>query len=139
MVYWKHALSWDSPRQLVVSLHPPRKAKPRRNPRRKGTKIRSTSEAATKLSRRGPDRGRGYRGDHSDQVANGAKRMVEPGGAFGGGHGYDPSTMSRRAAVARAKAKGLQGGEQCPGCDNRGVWEECDVYKDGWGKGSDGN
>jgi hypothetical protein len=37
--------------------------------------------------------------------------------------------------------RGLQGDEQCPGCDVRdGRWEECDVYKQGMGgKGSDGS
>ncbi len=30
-----------------------------------------------------------------------------------------------------AKRRGLQGGEQCPGATKYGVWEKCDVYKNG--------
>ncbi len=46
-------------------------------------------------------------------------------------HGKHMANVGKRSAEAWSKPMGLQGGEQCPGCDNRGVWEACDVYKDG--------
>jgi hypothetical protein len=48
--------------------------------------------------------------------------------------------IGRRLAEAKAKSRGLKGGEECPGClDRYGVWEVCSVFKDGLGgRGSDG-
>jgi hypothetical protein len=69
--------------------------------------------------------------------------MGKAGGKIGGKasvetHGKHMANGANRRAERWAKRTGMQGGAQCPGCDNRGVREECDVCKDGVGcKGSD--
>jgi hypothetical protein len=72
---------------------------------------------------------------HREDASRGGERAVELGKAFGGEHGADTSATGSRGNEAMAKAKGLQGGEECPGCDG----EKCAVFKKGLGgKGSDG-
>ncbi len=82
---------------------------------------------------------------HGEQMANGGKLGGKIGGkASVATHGEQLANGGRIMSERWAKRVGLQGGEQCPGCDLRGggrdgQWEECDVYKDGAvGRGSDG-